>query len=488
MKKINEVVAKQERPIKVLQYGEGNFLRGFILNIIDLANEKGVFNGNVAVVKPIEFGNLDAFTAQDSLYTLILRGKKDGKVVDESRVITSIGDAINAYEEYEKYENLAKLESLEFVVSNTTEAGIAYDEADQFELNPPKTYPGKLTKFLFDRYKHFNGDASKGLVMLPVELIEKNGEKLKECILKYIALWNLDAGFKTWVEEHNIFCNTLVDRIVTGYPRDTANEICESLGYEDTLLDIGEPFGLWVIESDKDIKTRFPMDQTGMDVVFTDNLKPYRDRKVRILNGAHTGSVLAAFLAGENIVRDCMHDATIREYMERLLGDIMPTVALPQEEVIAFKDAVIERFENPFIDHSLLAISLNSVSKWKARIMPSFADSVAATGKLPKYITFSFAALMAFYSSNELGEKALTGKRGEETYQILDDKAVLEFFAKAYNPQDVKGFVTEFVSNEDFWGAELKNYNGFIDAVAAHLEEIYSKGMRATLENLIQGE
>ncbi|WP_070001042.1 tagaturonate reductase [Cellulosilyticum sp. I15G10I2] len=484
MKKINDLVSKVERPIRVMQYGEGNFLRGFILDIIDRANEKGVYNGNVAVIKPIGFGNLDFFKAQDNLYTLSLRGKQNGTIVDENRVITSIGQTIDAYNEYEVYAKLAALDTLEVVVSNTTEAGITYDAKDAFELTPPGTYPGKLTKFLYDRFTHFKGDPAKGLIILPVELIEHNGTKLKECIIKYIELWHLGEDFKAWVLSHNTFCNTLVDRIVTGYPRETADKMFETLGYRDDLLDVGEPFGLWVIESEKDIRDKFPMDQTGMDVVFTDNLKPYRDRKVRILNGAHTGTVLAAYLAGQDIVRDCMADTLIRSYMENLLGEIIPTVALPRDEVIAFKDAVIERFENPFIDHSVLAISLNSVSKWKARIMPSFKDSIEQIGKLPQYMTFSFAALMAFYSSSDLQGEALVGKRGEESYKIMDDKNILEFFAQNYSSEDVKTFVNKFASNEAFWGENLAEYEGFVSTVSHYLENIYKNGMRNALLSL----
>ncbi len=486
MKKINDLVSKKERPIKVIQYGEGNFLRGFILHIIDVANEKGIFNGDAAVVKPIEFGSLESFKSQDNLYTLSLRGKQNGSIIDENRIITSIGKVVDAYKEYSEYAQLATLDTLEIVISNTTEAGITYDEKDSFEASPPQTYPGKLTKFLYERFIRFNGDTSKGLVVLPVELIEHNGTKLKECILKYIEIWKLGENFKEWVLKHNTFCNTLVDRIVTGYPRETADKMFESLGYKDNLLDVGEPFGLWVIESEKDIRHKFPMDQIGMDVVFTDNLKPYRDRKVRILNGAHTGTVLAAYLAGEDIVRDCMSDELIRDYMENLLEEIMPTVDLPKEEVIAFKDAVIERFENPFIDHSVLAISLNSVSKWKARIMPTFKDYVTQRGELPKYITFSFAALMAFYSSKDLQGEALVGKRGEETYKIMDDKHILAFFANHYNKEDVKSFVSKVASNEAFWGEDLASYEGFVDKVSSYLEKIYTKGMRKALENLNQ--
>lgn len=486
MKKVNEGINKEQRPLKVVQYGEGNFLRAFVEQMIDVANEKGLFNGSVALVKPIPFGNLDRFKAQDNVYTVILRGKANGKTVNEKRVITCVSEAVGAYEEYEAYEALAKSETLEFIVSNTTEAGIVYDESDQFELTPPNTYPGKLTKFLYNRYEYFKGDLSKGLIILPVELIEANGKKLKECVLKFIDLWNLGAEFKAWVEEANIFCSTLVDRIVTGYPQNEAVTLCSELGYEDELLDVAEPFGLWVIESDQDISKRLPLDQAGCNVVFTDNLKPYRDRKVRILNGAHTGSVLAGYLAGMDIVRDCMHDHVIRTYMEHLLMDeIVPTVQLPYDEVVAFKESVMERFDNPFIDHSLLAISLNSVSKWRARNLCSFEDYYKAHGTIPKYLTFSFAALMAFYSSNQTGEGCLIGKRGEETYEIKDDAAVLEFFGSRVNVVDTAELVRDFTSNVDFWGKDLSEFKDFNETVIKHLEIIEAVGMRKALEELI---
>ncbi|MGL6174173.1 MAG: tagaturonate reductase, partial [Cellulosilyticaceae bacterium] len=401
MKTIQEQnINKVARPVKVIQFGEGNFLRGFADYMIDVANEKGVFDGSIAMIKPIAWGNVDTFQEQNNLYTVTLRGKLDGNVVDEHRIITSIHDTIDPFTTFEAYGDLAKCETLEFVISNTTEAGIVYNEADKMEEVLNCTYPGKLTKFLLDRYNHFNGDQTKGLVILPVELIEHNGTKLKECILKYAQLWQLEEGFVNWIENNNIFCNTLVDRIVTGYPKE-AEQIFAEVGYTDKLLVVAEPFGLWVIEGPEEVAKRFPLDQAGMNLVFTDNLKPYRERKVKLLNGAHTGTVLAGFLAGQDIVRGCMEDQTIRTYMEQLMFDeIAPTINLPQDDVKAFAEAVIERFENPFIDHSVLAISLNSVSKWKARILPSMKDYVAANGKLPKVITFSFAALMAFYYSS----------------------------------------------------------------------------------------
>lgn len=486
MKTIQEQqINKVARPVKVIQFGEGNFLRAFADHMIDVANEKGVFDGSIAVIKPIEWGTVDTFKEQDSNYTLTLRGKLDGNVVNDHRVITSIHDTINPFDTYEAYAELAKCETLEFVISNTTEAGIVYNGEDKIEEVLSCTYPGKLTKFLLDRYNHFNGDANKGLILLPVELIEHNGKKLKECILKYAELWQLGAGFTNWITNNNIFCDTLVDRIVTGYPQE-AQQIFEEIGYTDKLLVVGEPFGLWVIEGPAEVAERFPLDKAGMNVIFTDNLKPYRERKVKLLNGAHTGTVLAGYLAGQDIVRGCMEDKIIRTYMEQLMFDeIGPTINLPQDDVKAFANSVIERFENPFIDHSVLAISLNSVSKWKARILPSMKDYVAANGKLPKVITFSFAALMAFYYSQELNGSVLVGKRGNDTYEIKDDQDVLEFFAENTAKLTMPEVVRAFASNTKFFGEDLTAYEGFAETVIKHLEDINAQGMKETLEKLI---
>lgn len=487
MKKINELYSRRPREIKIIQFGEGNFLRGFVDYMVDVANEKGVFNGNIAIIKPISYGNLDRFHAQDNLYTVSLRGKMNGETYVENRVITSVAKVLDIYQDYEEYTALARLDSLEFVVSNTTEAGIVYDAEDQFELTPPNTYPGKLTKFLFERFQAFHGNADKGLIILPVELIEDNGIKLKECVLKYADLWSLGAEFKNWINEHNIFCSTLVDRIITGYPRDEAPKICESLGYEDDLLDTGEPFALWVIESDKDISGKFPLGKAGMHVIFTKNQKPYRERKVRILNGAHTATVLAGYLMGKNIVLECMKDKTIRKLMTNIVfHEIVPTVKLPREEAEDFANSVFERFENPFVKHALLSISLNSVSKWKARILPTFQDNYAKTHTPPKYLTFSFAALMAFYSSDHLQDGVLIGDRNGEAYEIKDDKKVLDFFAANSKKKPTREFVTAFASNTDFWGEDLTKYNQFVDMVCSDLEHIQKDGMTATVEALVK--
>ena len=475
---------KVERPVKVLQFGEGNFLRAFVDYMIDITNESGAFGGDIVLVKPIEFGNLDRFHAQECQYTVQLRGIVDGEAKKINRVITSVTDAVDAYGEYEKYAAYAKLDTLRFIVSNTTEAGIVYDESDSLELCPPKSYPGKLTKFLYERYQHFNGAMDKGLVMLPVELIDDNGIHLKECVLKQAANWKLEESFVNWVNEACVFTSTLVDRIVTGYPRDEAQQLCEEFGYQDDLIVTGEPFALWVIESPKDISKELPLPQAGLPVIFTDNQKPYKQRKVRILNGAHTSFVLASYLCGNDIVLESMNDALILNFIKGTLFDeVIPTLTLPKQDLLDFAEAVLTRFSNPYVKHAHLSISLNSVSKWRARCMPSFLDYIKNEGKLPVHLTFSLAALMAFYTGTEIRDKALIGHRGEEEYQILDDAAVLEFFA-ANSGKDAKEYAAAVLSNVDFWGQDLTALCGVLDAVASYLADIRALGMRAAMEKI----
>ena len=473
---------KVERPIKVLQFGEGNFLRAFVDYMIDIANETGDFNGDIVLVKPIEFGTLDLFHKQECQYTVQLRGIVDGEAKRINRVVTSVTDVVDAYGEYEKYAAFAKLDTLRFIVSNTTEAGIVYDDTDRFEFNPPKTYPGKLTKFLFERYTHFEGALDKGLVILPVELIDDNGIHLRECVLKLAALWNLGEAFIKWIDDACVFTSTLVDRIVTGYPRDEAAALCEEFGYQDNLIVTGEPFALWIIESTKDISNELPLPQAGLPVIFTDNQKPYKQRKVRILNGAHTSFVLASYLAGNDIVLESMEDELVFNFMKATIFDeVIPTLTLPKEDLVDFANAVITRFNNPYVKHALLSISLNSVSKWRARCMPSFLGYIENEGKLPAHLTFSLAALMAFYTGTEIRDKALIGHRDGAEYNILDDAAVLEFFA-ANSSKDTAEFAHATLSNVDFWGQDLSAIAGVEAAVTTYLSDIRALGMRAALE------
>ncbi len=477
---------KKDRPVKVVQYGEGNFLRAFVDYMIDVANEQGKFDGDIVLIKPIEFGNLDNFHKQDCQYTVSLRGNVNGEGKKINRVVTSVADAVDAGAEYDKYMSLAEIDTLRFVVSNTTEAGIVYDANDKYELCPPATFPGKLTKFLYHRYETFGGAADKGLVMLPVELIDDNGVHLKECVLKQIANWKLPDAFKAWVEDACIFTSTLVDRIVTGYPRATENKEFEELGYEDHIMVTAEPFGLWVIESDKDISKELPLDQCDAEfnVVFTDDHHPYKQRKVRILNGAHTSFVLAAFLCGKNIVRDSMQDDDIRDFMNKTIYDeVIPTLTLPEDELKAFAGEVVNRFNNPFVDHALLAISLNSVSKWRARCMPSLLGYVDKFGKLPVHLTFSIAALIEFYRGTQIVDGVLKGNRNGESYDIKDDAAVLEFFA-ANSEKAPADLVPAYLGNVEFHGQDLNKVAGLTEAVTKYLEDIRANGMRAAMQNL----
>lgn len=477
-----KMTGKVERPVKVLQFGEGNFLRAFVDYMIDIANESGKFDGDIVLVKPIEFGNLDRFHNQECQYTVQLRGRVDGEPKKINRVVTSVADAVDAYTEYEKYADFAKLDTLQFIVSNTTEAGIVYDASDSIELNPPKSYPGKLAKFLYERYKHFDGALDKGLVMLPVELIDDNGLHLRECVLKQADNWKLEEGFKEWLDKACVFTSTLVDRIVTGYPRDEAAELCNEFGYNDELIVTGEPFALWVIESPKDISGMLPLPEAGLPVIFTEDHHPYKQRKVRILNGAHTSFVLASYLCGNDIVLESMNDELVLNFIKSTLFDeVIPTLTLPKQELMEFADAVLSRFNNPYVKHAHLSISLNSVSKWRARCMPSFLDYVKNEHKLPSHLTFSIAALMAFYTGSEIRDKALIGHRNGEEYNIMDDAAVLEFFA-ANSGKEPADYTKAVLSNEDFWGQDLSAIEGLTDAITEYITVIRADGMRKAME------
>ena len=487
MKQLNrQMTNPKDRPIKIMQFGEGNFLRAFVDYMVDLTNEKNLFDGSIVIVKPRKGGNLDSFRVQDCQYTVELKGLIHQREYVETRQISSVTDIVSPYEDYEKYIALAKLESLRFVISNTTEAGIVFHEQDLFEQKLNVSFPAKLTQFLLSRYEHFDGRLDKGLVMLPAELIDENGTELKKCIKKYIRLWNLSQEFENWIDEACIFANTLVDRIVTGFPYGDTKEIYSRLGYKDELMVSAEPFALWVIETEKDISAEFPLDKAlegkeGMNVIFTDNYKPYKQRKVRILNGSHTSFVLASWLKGNDVVNQSMKDDVMRDFMMKTIHEeVIPTLSLPEHELKAFADAVVDRFNNPFIKHSLLAISLNSVSKWKARCMPSFLGYIEKFGKLPEHLTFSLAALMAFYTGEELRDGVLIGHRKAEEYQVKDDQDVLEFFMKT-SGNETSEFVHAFLSNEAFFGQDLTKIEGLSEQTAVYLNEIRTKGMEAAL-------
>ena len=488
MNNINaEMTHAKKRPIKVVQYGGGNFLRAFVDYFFDLANEKGLFDGSIAIVESLPNSNVDRFKHQDCQYTLQLRGNINGEKYVETRVITSVAKALTVHYEQEEYFALAHEEELRFFVSNTTEAGIVFNAEDKFEEKLYVTYPAKLTQFLYERYQAFNGDRSKGLIMLPVELIDDNGIVLCKYVHDYINLWNLPEDFRNWVDEACVFTSTLVDRIVPGYPRDEKDEICAQLGYNDDLLDTAEPFALWVIESPVDISKELPLDKAlegkeKMDIIFTDNQKPYKQRKVRILNGAHTSFVLASYLIGHDYVKESMDDKLVRDFMNKTIQEeIIPTLTLPKDELKAFADAVVDRFNNPFIKHALLSISLNSVSKWRARCMPSLLGYVEKNHELPKNLSFSIAALLAFYNGTEIRDGALIGHRNGEEYKIMDDPDVLEFF-RDNSQLPAKELVTKYFSNVKFHGQDLTEVEGLVDEVTRGLENIRNYGAEKAME------
>lgn len=476
----------KDAPERVLQFGEGNFLRAFVDYFIDVMNEKAGFHSKVVLCQPIAPGLADMINEQEGLYTLFLRGFENGQKVNNKRVISCVSRCLNPYQDYESVLACAENPDLRFIACNTTEAGIAYDPACQFTDVPANSYPGKLTQFLYRRFQHFGNVEGKGFIILSCELIDNNGKELEKCVLKYAEQWQLGDAFIRWIQTENIFCSTLVDRIVTGYPRAEAETICQELGYQDNLLDTGEVFGFWVIEGPDSLKKELPFAEAGLPVLITDNHKPYKQRKVRILNGAHTSMVLGAHLAGQNIVRDCMNDDVIQGFMNKTIYDeIIPTLTLPKEELETFAASVTERFKNPFIDHALLAISLNSTSKWKARVMPSFKGYVEKYGTLPKCITASFAFYAAFYRGVRMEENAMIGVRNQnEEYQIKDDQAVLDFFF-SHKDDDAAAYAHAVCSNIDFWGEDLSLIDGFENAVADILKKIETDGAYAVMKECL---
>ena len=477
----------EDAPERVLQFGEGNFLRAFTDAFIDVMNEKAGFNSKVVICKPTASHSkvAAAINEQEGLYTLYLRGFQDGQKVNNKRILSCVSRCINPYDDFEALLACADNEALRFVVSNTTEAGIVYDASCQFTDAPASSYPGKLTQVLYRRFQKFGKESGKGLIILSCELIEDNGKELKKCVLNYAKQWELGEEFINWIEAENLFCSTLVDRIVTGYPSAEAETLTAQNGYEDAILTTGEIFGFWVIEGPKSLEKEFPAKAAGLPVLVTDNHKPYKQRKVRILNGAHTSFVLGAYLAGQDIVRDCMNDDVICGFMNKTIYDeIIPTLDLPKEELQEFAAAVTERFKNPFIDHALLAISLNSTSKWKARVMPSLKGYVERKGKLPECITASFAFYIAFYNGYTLTEEGLTAKRADNEYTVKDDKAILEFYA-AHKNDSVADLVHSVCTNTDFWGEDLTQIPGFESAVCGYLTQIRENGTYEVMKSLL---
>ena len=412
---------KVERPERIIQFGEGGFLRGFVDWMVQKLNDTGAFFGNAVIVQPIKEGLCDVLTEQGCGYTHLIRGVEG---VDKT-VVNSISRCVKPYDDFDSYLALAENPDFRFIVSNTTEAGITYSEEDKITDTPPKTFPAKVTLLLKRRYEL----GLPGFVFLPCELIDRNGDNLKACILKYAELWGLGDGFVSFVNRDNVFTNTLVDRINTGFPR--GEEI--DLGYEDKMLNTSEYFHLWVIETDYDLEREIPFSAAGLNVIVTkDKLEMYRTRKVRILNGAHTSLVPYALLSGFDTVKSCVDDEGMREHIRRCVFDeIIPTLDLPRDELVNYANSVLERFGNPYIKHYLSSIALNSVSKFKVRVLPSILEYIKRYGEVPRTLIFSFAKLIEFY----------------KTDMTNDDPAVCEFM-RTHTAREI-------LANKSLWGEDL---------------------------------
>jgi len=468
-------------PEKMIQFGEGNFLRGFVDWQIDKMNEEANFNGSVVVVQPQEGGLIDMLNEQDGLYTLYLQGVQNGEAVKTHNIINSVSRGINPYRDYNEYLKLGENPEIRFIVSNTTEAGIAFDENDKLNEGCQKSYPGKLTALLYHRFVTFNGDSNKGVIIIPCELIDRNGEKLKEIVLKYAEIWNLGEDFVNWINKDNTFCCSLVDRIVPGYPRDTIDEVRAELGYDDNLVDVGEIFHLWVIEGPQSIKNELPIEKAGLNVKVVDDMTPYRTRKVRILNGPHTAMVPVAYLYGLETVGESVDHEVIGKYVHDVIYDeIIETLDLPHEELVEFADAIIERFQNPYVKHYLMSIALNSMSKYKTRDLPSLTEYLKRKGELPKKLVFSLAALIEFYK----------GKRGNENIELSDDEDILELYKNLWSNFDgtkdgLNNIVTSVLAYEKNWGMNLNDIPNLTNEVNKYLEAIESLGMKEAIKEVL---
>lgn len=479
MKALNKTTAnKTIRPEKVIQFGEGNFLRAFVDWIIFNMNEKTDFNGSVVVVQPIENGMIDMLNGQDCLYHVNLQGLDNGEPVNSLTKIDVISRALNVYTRNDEFMRLAEQPEMRFVISNTTEAGITFDPTCKFTDKPASSYPGKLTQLLYHRYEYFKGDMSKGLIVFPCELIFLNGHKLKECILQYIELWQLGAEFKDWFLHACGVYATLVDRIVPGFPRKEIDEIKAKLGYDDNMVVQGEFFHLWVIEAPASIADEFPADKAGLNVLFVPSEEPYHERKVTLLNGPHTVLSPVAYLSGINIVRDACQHPVVGKYINKVMcEELMETLNLPKEELQKFAADVLERFVNPFVDHQVTSIMLNSFPKYETRDLPGLKTYLARKGELPKGLVLGLAAIITYYK----------GGVREDGAEIVPNDApeIMALLKELWATGDTRKVAEGVLAEESIWKSNLNAVPGLTDLVVQYLDSIQSIGMLETVKTIL---
>ncbi|MGI8463593.1 tagaturonate reductase [Pectobacterium punjabense] len=474
----------RQHPDRVIQFGEGNFLRAFVDWQLDLLNEHTDLDAGIVIVRPIDSDFPPALDTQDGLYTTIIRGlNEQGEAVREPRLIRSVNREINVYRQFDDYLALAHDPNIRFVFSNTTEAGISYHAEDRLSDAPPVSFPAKLTRLLYERFCHFDGAADKGWVLLPCELIDYNGVALKELVLRYAAQWELTPTFTAWLNDHNTFCSTLVDRIVTGYPRAEVEALQQEMGYQDTFWDTAEHFYLFVIQGPQWLAEELRLNKLDLNVRIVDDIKPYKERKVAILNGAHTALVPVAFLAGLDTVGESMDDALIGKFVEKTIAEeIVPVLDLPHDELTSFAQAVLSRFRNPFIQHQLLSISLNGMTKFRTRILPQLLTYRERHGELPARLTFALAALIAFYRGERSGEGDAL-----QTYPLQDDAHWLERYSSLWagvkeNTVSLAELVNVVLRDADHWEQDLTQVPRLAAQVTEQLQTIVERGMRAAVE------
>lgn len=477
MKPLNgTTVEKRERPVRILQFGEGNFLRAFVDWMVDIANERGVTDTAVAVVSPRFRDNagIRALRKQDGMYHVCLEGVENGELKKSCRLVKCIADAFSPATDFGRYEHYILSPDLRFVVSNTTEAGIRY-EADDVLADAPATFPGKITSMLYRRYRHFNGDPEKGLLFLCCELIEDNGSTLREYVLRHADEAGLESGFSEWVKTACGFCDTLVDRIVPGFPADNIAEVQAALGFDDKLVVKGELYHVWAIggEGAERVRRELPLHEAGLNVLFMPSVKEFRDKKVRILNGSHTGMVPVALQLGCETVLDAFGDADVSRFISEMVRrEVLPMIEGDPEELRRFADGILERFLNPSVRHLLKSISLNSLSKWETRNYPTVADFYRRRGVTADYELFTFAALLALYAPRSGFEPDDCAAHVEKIREVWNDADI---------PVTVKTIVAGGIFNADF----EHDVPGFSAKVAGYLEEIRRNGMRTALENFL---
>ena len=479
MKPLNrkQIQAGPSMPLRVLQFGEGNFLRAFADYAFHTLNQEADYNAGVAVVQPIREGMASVLQEQDGLYTLFMQGLSRGEAVRDQVLIDCIQTAVDPYTDFEAYLALARDPHLEFAVSNTTESGIAFNPEDLPHMRPPASFPAKLAVWLYERYRHFGGRPEAGLEVIPCELIDRNGEALRELVLRYAEHWDWEPAFGAWLKKHIRFHNSLVDRIVPGYPKEDPETYQALLPYQDRLMVTSEHFFLWVIEGDGELARKLPFGKTGLDVKVVADLQPYRTRKVRILNGAHTALVPMALLHGLETVSEAVDDPFAGPFIrEAVFEEILPTLDMDPSGLEAYATAVFERFRNPFIRHRLASIVLNSVSKFKVRVLPSLLEYHRQTGRLPLRLVYGFACLFRFYRGSWQGREL----------PVSDAPEVIGDFQSLWQEQEGVDLVRILLARETYWGINLNTLPGLADALSGALEHLEAHGVAGGFRTFMQ--